>query len=82
MANSVCKDINFYSAPKEALKYLSEFNMSRALKLEQKEAISTLVCGKDLLAVLPTGFWKSLIFQVLVLMKEIITESRNRNLRA
>ena len=56
--------------------------MSRALKLEQKEAISTLVCGKDLLAVLPTGFWKSLIFQVLVLMKEIITESRNRNLRA
>ena len=81
MANSVCKDINFYSALKEALKYLSEFNMSRALKSEQKEAISTLVCGKDLLAVLPTGFWKSLIFQVLVLLKEIITESRNGNLR-
>ena len=43
MASSVCKDINFYSALKEALKYLSEFNMSRALKSEQKEAISALV---------------------------------------
>ena len=82
MANSDCKIISFHSALEEALKCLSEFNMSRALKSEQKEAISTLVCGKDLLAVLPTGFWKSLIFQVLVLMKEIITESRNRNLRA
>ena len=47
--------------------------MSSALKSEQKEAISTPVHGKDLLAVLPTGFWKSLIFQVLVLMKKIMT---------
>ena len=78
MANSVCKDINFYSALKEALKYLSEFNMSRALKSEQKEAISTLVSGKELLTVLPIGFWKSLIFQLLVLMREIMTG----NLRA
>ena len=52
--------------------------MYRALKSEQKESISALVSGKDLLAVLPTGFWKSLIFQVLVLMKEITS----RNLRA
>ena len=78
MANSVCKDINFYSALKEALKYLSEFNMSRALKSEQKEAISTLVSGKELLTMLPIGFWKSLIFQALVLMREIMTG----NLRA
>ena len=45
----------------------------RSLKSEQKEAISQLVFGTDLLVVLPTGFWKSLIFQVLVLMKEIVT---------
>ena len=38
-----------------------EFNTSRALKSEQKEAISTLVPGKYLLVVLPTGFWKTLI---------------------
>ena len=49
--------------------------MSRALKSEQKEAISTLVSGTDLLAVLPTCLWKSLIFQVLVLRKEIMTRN-------
>ena len=43
--------------------------MSRALKSEQKETISTLVSQKELLAVLPTGFWKNLIFQGLVLIK-------------
>ena len=52
--------------------------MSRALKLEHKEAISALVSGNDSLAELLTGFWKSLIFQVLVRMKEIMTG----NLRA
>ena len=63
-----------------ALKCIWEFNLSRTLKSEQKEAISILVSGKELLAVLlnATGFWKSLIFQVLVLMKEIMTA----NLRA
>ena len=52
--------------------------MSRALKSEQKETISTLVSEKELLAVLPTGFWKNLIFQGLVRIKEIMTG----NLRA
>ena len=73
MANSDCEVISFDSALQEALKCLSEFNMSRALKSEQKEVISTLVSGKELLTVLPIGFWKSLIFQVLVLMREIMT---------
>ena len=70
--NSDCEVISFDSALEEALKRLLEFNMSRALKLEHKEAISALVSGNDLLAELPTGFWKSLIFQVLVRMKEIM----------
>ena len=52
--------------------------MSRALKLEHKEAISALVSGNESLAELLTGFWKSLISQVLVRMKEIMTG----NLRA
>ena len=60
------------------LKCLSVFNMFSALKPQQKEAISILVSGKELLAVLPTGLWKSLLFQVLILMKEIMTG----NLRA
>ena len=47
--------------------------MSCVLKSQQKEAISTLFSGKDLFAVLPTGFRKSLIFQVLVCKKVIMT---------
>ena len=47
--------------------------MSRELRTEQKDAFSTLVSGKDLLAVLPIGFGKSLIFQMLVLIKQIMT---------
>ena len=47
--------------------------MSCVLKTQQKEAISTLFSGKDLFAVLPTGFRKSLIFQVLVCKKVIMT---------
>ena len=45
---------------------LSHFGMSRKLRTEQTKAIRTLVSRGDLLAVLPTGFGKSLIFQVLV----------------
>ena len=73
MANFDSEVLSFDSALEETLKCLSEFNMSLALKLGKNEAISALVSGNDLLAVLPTGSWKSLIFQVLVPMKEIMT---------
>ena len=72
------KVVSFDSVFEEALNCLSEFGMFRALKSEQKEAISSLVSGLDLLAFLPTGFGKSLTFQVLVRMREI----RCGNLRA
>jgi len=63
MANSVESDVvSFDSTLEESLKRLCELGMSRELRTEQKDAISTLVSGKDLLAVLPTGFGKSLIF--------------------
>ena len=42
------------------------------LKPEQKEAIISLFKGKDVFAVLPTGFGKSLIYQSFVFGKEII----------
>ena len=47
--------------------------MSRVLRSEQVKAISTLTSGEDLLAVLPTGFGKSLIFQLLVRVVECLT---------
>ena len=39
------------------------------LKSEQKEAVGSLLKGRDAFGVLPTGFGKSLIFQLLVLAK-------------
>ena len=41
------------------------------LKREQKEAVANLMEGKDVLAVLQTGFGKSLIYQSFVLAKEM-----------
>ena len=63
MASSDCEVIDIDSALEETFKCLAEFNRSHALKSEQKEAISALVCGNDLLAVLPTGFWKAWFFR-------------------
>ena len=47
--------------------------MSRVLRTEQVKAISTLASREDLLAVLPPGFGKSLIFQLLVRLVECLT---------
>ena len=47
---------------------LHEIKSSMAeLKQEQEEAVVSLLDSQDFLAVLPTGFGKSLIFQVFVL---------------
>jgi len=45
------------------------------LERRQKEAISRLLEGKDVLSVLPTGFGKSLIYQSFVLATEIAESS-------
>ena len=42
------------------------------VKREQKEAVSRLLEGKDVLAVLPTGFGKSLIYQVSFWLRELL----------
>ena len=52
---------------------LNKFNVSVELKNEQRIAITSLLRGSDVLAVLPTGFGKSLIYQMLVLVGQ--TES-------
>ena len=46
------------------------------LKPQQKSAIQQLVLRGDLLAVLPTGFGKSLIFQIFIKIKEIMTKNK------
>ena len=45
------------------------------LKREQKEAVSRLLEGKDVLGVLPNGFGKSLIYQSIILAKKMAESS-------
>ena len=53
---------------KETMRSLEENGIKFMLKAEQKTAIRHLFDKKDLLAVLPTDYGKSLIFQLLVLL--------------
>ena len=52
----------------ETLRSLEESGLKFPLKAEQKKAIRHLFERKDVLAVLPTGYGKSLIFKLLVLL--------------
>ena len=54
----------------ETLKDLSKNGKQIDLKLEQGAAIKSLVHGQDVLAILPTGFGKSAIYQILVGVKK------------
>ena len=54
---------DFNSALEKALSALAGLGISLKLRSEQKEVVMTLLSRQDLLAVLPTGFGKSLIFQ-------------------
>ena len=78
MANSVNGEVvSLNSAFEEVRRCLSKLDVPCTFKWEKKEAISTLIFGKDVLAVLPTVFEKSLMLfldlKVLVCMKEILT---------
>ena len=63
----------FDSAVEKALQSTSQLGISRELRAQQTKAIYTLVSEGDLLAVLPTGFGKSLILKLLVRVKELLT---------
>ena len=62
-------DLVFEAALQKALNFLSERGFNRELRQEQKSSVKQLFPG-DLLAVLPTGFGKSLIFQLLALLND------------
>ena len=47
------------------------------VNVEQKEDVESLLRGKDVFSVLPTGFGKSLIFQLFVLTKNRAYSSPN-----
>ena len=62
----------------EKLNILRHSQRKLILKKEQEIAIENLLLGNDVLAVLPTGFGKSMIFTVFLLAKQEI-ERRNMN---
>ena len=67
MADSSTRDFN--SCLESVLSSLKDKGIKFVLKDEQIKALRQLYDGGDLVAVLPTGFGKSLIFQLLVLTK-------------
>ena len=61
----------------EALEQIFEITGKRLLlKEEQKNAVESLLAGRDVLAILPTGFGKSPIYQVYAKAK-FIEATRN-----
>ena len=67
-------EADFEHIMKEILLELKDKGCKITLKDGQRKAVKQLYGKKDLVAVLPTGFRKSLILQLLVLL-----ENRNRN---
>ena len=66
----------FEAALQKALNFPSERGFNRELRQEKKSSVKQLFTGGDLLAFLPTGFGKSLIFQLLALvhLKSIVND--------
>ena len=60
----------FQAALQKALTFFSQRGFNRQLRQEQKSSVKQLFTGGDLLAALPTGFGKSLIFQLLALVND------------
>ena len=67
---------NVDRAIQSALDFLATRERSVLLKREQKQAIVTLLNGEDVLAVLPTGFGKSMIFTVFAIAESEKLEGR------
>ena len=67
---------NVDQAIQSALDFLATRERSIVLKREQKQAIVSLLNGEDVLAVLPTGFGKSMIFTVFGIAKSEKLEGR------
>ena len=55
---------------------VSETGLQFKLRQEQVIAVKTLLSNRDVFAVLPTGYGKSLIFQCFVVTKELL-EAKN-----
>lgn len=64
----------------EKLNILRHSQREIILKREQEIAIENLLLGNDVLAVLPTGFGKSMIFTVFLLARQEVDRRMNQDL--
>ena len=60
-------------------KVISELDFITEVKQEQEYALSEFLSGKDVFAVLPTGFGKSLIYQLAPLVLKKMYPSYNES---
>ena len=69
---AVCDPVTKQQFDVVLMNALKDFPHVDSVRREQKECLETLVQGKDVFAILPTGFGKSLVFQIFPrLMKEL-----------
>ena len=64
----------------ENLNILRNNQRNIILKEQQEVAVEELLLGKDVLAVLPTGFGKSMIFTFFVLARQVMPKRLERML--
>ena len=57
-------------------KFQAVSGVSFKLKKEQESAVKSLLLNRDVLAVLPTGYGKSLVFQCYVAARELLENAK------
>ena len=57
-------------------KFQAVSGVSFKLKKEQESAVKRLLLNRDVLAVLPTGYGKSLVFQCYVAAREVLENAK------
>ena len=57
-------------------KFQAVAGVSFKLKKEQESAVKSLLLNRDVLAVLPTGYGKSLVFQCYVAAREVLENAK------
>ena len=72
--------INYKSRTNKYLNILRNNQRKLILKEQQEVAVEELLLGKDVLAVLPTGFGKSMIFTFFVLARQVMLKRLERML--
>ena len=72
--NNIERELNAIS---EVLtKFQAVSGVSFKLKKEQESAVKSLLLNRDVLAVLPTGYGKSLVFQCYVAAREVLENAK------